>query len=258
MENFNLNPSSKYLCYTCITVGYEYPQDISSVDEKFDYILFSDIALEVNLPWRNVVIKNDIFKGKDLNRFLKLCPKNNDIINQYEVAIYIDGNVQVIGQLSKFLDEKFDNSKSVSFFKHQYRNTVFDEIIACSWFGHSWFLPLVLQYLKFRINGFKDNFGLYECGVIVWNLKNITNSFTDNWWKEYMLYSKRDQIPLPYIMFLTKENIGILGLNNIRGNSSFFLLNKHKIQKVFSKKLIRFINLPLWIFFIQRIRKPNA
>jgi hypothetical protein len=257
MEKFDLNIYSKYLCYTCITGGYEYPQDIIEVDYKFDYIIFSDVPIEVRYPWKNIVLSMPGFNNKDFNRFLKICPNKNAIINEYDLAIYIDGNVKIKGKLSKFIEENFIQSTSVQFFEHQYRKSVFDEIVACSWFGHSWFISLMSQYLVFRIRGFKDNIGLYECCVIIWNLKNFSSQFSEKWWYEYTRFSKRDQIPLPYVIFSTNVNYGKLGVNNIRGNSDYFTLNKHKVVDFKIKKLKRFFNFPLWFFYIYKIRRPN-
>ena len=258
MVKSDLNIYSRYLCYTCITGGYDKPQDIIVVDDKFDYIIFSDCPIEVKYPWKNIVLSLPDYNSKDFNRFLKICPKKNTIISAYDLAIYIDGNIQVKGMLSKFIDEYFIESKSVQFFEHQFRSNVFEEIVACSWFGHSWLIPLVFQYISYRFRGFKDNYGLYECGVIIWNLKNFSNNFSEIWWIEYNKFSKRDQIPLPYVIFSTNVKYGKLGLNNIRGNSEYFLLNKHKEVNFKGKKLKRFFNFPLWLCFINKIRKPSA
>lgn len=249
--------SKKIACYTCITGGYESIKPVLHPDPDVDYLLFSNRPILACAPWRTIVLDLDGLDNKDVNRTVKLRPHLVPELTAYDICVYIDGHIQVIGSISNFVKKYFDVNADVYLFRHPYRKTLNEEMRACAWFGHSWFWILYRQYYRYKKEGFPDNTGLFEAGVIIWRNTTKAREFGEFWWNEYRRDSMRDQMALPFAIWKISPRIGNLGFNNIRGNSPYFLLLPHKHGFRWISKLRRLFNFPLWLFSLNNLRYPE-
>lgn len=61
------------------------------------------------------------------------------------------------------------------------------------------------------MQGMPEHYGLYENNIFLINPNNdCTCELFLQWWKEYEMYSKRDQISLPYILYKNNMKTGVL------------------------------------------------
>lgn len=245
-------------CYTCITGGYDVIKPVLCPAPAVDYLLFSNNAVEAPLPWRVVIIAPNGLDNKDINRTVKIRPHLVPELACYDACVYIDGSVQVIGDVREFVEKHINDGLDVHFFRHPYRRSVKEEIRACAWFGHSWAWRLLKQYRRYCKTGFPDSGGLFECGVIIWRPTQRARELSDTWWVEYRRDTRRDQIALPYAIWKTSPRIGSMGVNNIRQGSQYFLLHSHKHGFRGVDKFRRLLNLPLWIGHLAPLRFPEG
>lgn len=212
--------------YTCIYGGYDSVREPISVPDNCDFFIFTEKDRTIE---SKVWIKRDapekIAKMSNIekNRYIKMHP--HELFPEYKYSIYIDGNVQIISDLTEYVN--LLNDIGIAIHTHHLRNCVYDE------------MKIVLKskrikpkegnrHLEYLLNdGMPKNYGLLQCNVIVREHNNpICLKIMEEWWEEFMRYSKRDQISLPHVLYKNKikvEQVGVLG-NNIYTNPSFRIL----------------------------------
>ena len=87
--------SSKFVIYTVMVGDYGSIHQPIAVDDRFDYILFSNDINQSNVGiWqvRSIpeVVKND---NKRLSRYPKTHPET--LLSEYDASLYIDANIQI-------------------------------------------------------------------------------------------------------------------------------------------------------------------
>lgn len=222
----------KIAVYTCITGQYDKLITPFLNFENIDYIAFTDNKEEDNKVWQIRDIPEDIKKLQDnilINRYIKFHPAELFKEN-YDYAIYIDGNIKVISDLTNLV-YAINNKTGLAFHRHQFRNCIYNEIEVCRLIGKGNYEKMKKQTQRYRREGFPEQFGLYECNVIVSDLKNNEGiNILNSWWDEFRnSESYRDQISLPYVVWKNNclfDDIGSLG-NNVYKNPKI-RLESHK------------------------------
>lgn len=208
----------KIVIYSCITKEYDEPQEPIAKPSNVSYILFSDSEFKTN-DWRIEKIPNEIKKLQDpilINRYIKFHP-HELFENQYDYSIYIDGNIKVYGDLTD-VTCGINETTGLGLHRHQFRNSIENEIEVCKIIGKGNYKKMHSQVAKYFEEGFPKDFGLFECNMIVCDLKNANSKkILQNWWDEFQCSeSYRDQIALPYVLWklgYKMNDVGDLGKN---------------------------------------------
>jgi hypothetical protein len=169
-------------------------------------------------------------KGAKGNRYIKMHP--HLLFPESEISVYVDANIEVIGEIQDLAVKSLKDS-NIAIYEHPFRKCIFEEGAACLELGFGWYFSLRSQLLVYLKNGFAVNQGMYECSVIIRRhaVKNIIKSMQD-WWYEYCNGIKRDQISLPYVAWMNKENIKNLGKSDPRyGHKYFKMKTEHKRKR---------------------------
>lgn len=241
--------------YTCVTNGYD---DISSpviLTPSVDYICFNDGSIDVPTPWKDVKIDRKYF-GKDANRYLKILPHLNNILQVYDLTIYIDGSVKIVGDLTPLIQQINDKDELIGIYEHPYRNCIYKEAYACATIGHDWFWRIESQIISYKDNKYPANAGLFECGVLLRRHtdKNV-QALMNAWWGAYQSGIKRDQISLPYLAWRLGIPIHNLGRSDLRFDQKYFclkLFHHHALTTKISDIIRRYINRKFYIIFPRR------
>lgn len=216
----------KIVVYTCITGNYDTLKDPFIINKNIDYIAFSDdLQLSQNTKWKIYNIPDNI-KNMDnilINRYIKMHP--HILFPNYDYSIYLDGNVEIISDLSNLISATYNMKSGIAMHRHQLRDCIYDEVKACKILKKGNYKKMDKQITKYKIEGFPKKFGMLEATVIVSNLKNInTAKIMEKWWKEFKnSESMRDQIALHYVIWklgYTLDDFGNLG-NNVYMNPKF-------------------------------------
>ena len=128
------------------------------------------------------------------------------------------------------MQELIEEGVLISIPKHPLRDCVYDEASVCIKIGKEKKSVIQRQMEKLRKEGFPENFGLFESGIIFRNhMHKKVVELDEAWWKEYLNYSKRDQLSLRYALW--KNQITCVPFfeegYNVR-NHPGFLFPKHK------------------------------
>ncbi len=221
----HIRSDARVVVYTCIVGGYDKLSDPIFANDGYDFFVFSDKKVESDV-WKNREIPQNVKELKDktlINRYLKMHPF--EVFPEYDYAIYIDGNVCVISDISPLICAADKGKTGFAMHQHVLRDCIYEEAEACILYGKGNPKKLGEQINRYKQDGFPEKYGMLEATVIIFNLKSQEcQKLMSEWWKEFLNSdSKRDQIALPYILWKNKyqiSDVGYLG-NNVYKNPKF-------------------------------------
>jgi hypothetical protein len=198
------NSANKVCIYTVNTGSYE-KNTIYISKKNIDILYFTDNheliykCSELGIYPFYVIPTND---PKLLQRTIKTSP-HIYIPNNYEISIYIDGNMKPKDILYKLDFNKFMCSNDIICFHHPSRTTINDEIkeIIKLKFETPENCNKILN--KMKIDNYNNIEGLTETGILFRKHKNIIKFSND--WTDCINICRRDQVSFDYLLF--KHNI---------------------------------------------------
>lgn len=221
-DNSDYFSDERIAVYTCITGGYDSAPTIYVFPDNVDYFIFTDSeTYDSNLGWKNREIPNHIkeYSNVVINRYLKMHP--HILFPDYKYSVYVDGNVSIYTDVTEFINKISDHGCGIAIHTHDVRDCVYDEI-AATYAGRRENPERLKMHEKYLVNEkMPAHYGLLQCNVIARTHNNDKcKLIMEEWWEEYMKYSKRDQISLPHVLFkngVSINEVGTLG-NNVYKN----------------------------------------
>jgi len=212
-----------------------------------------DDEVKQNLPngwdWKCFSEKNSLSIYEDDNRNakrFKVLPHR--YLKDYEYSIFVDGNMQVKGNIDELID-KYLKDANVAFFSHNNnhldaRNSAYEEAQTIFDLGEKNMKrtpergilnykdnPFVIQKQieKYRLLRYPADNGLITGMVILrrHNEKDCIQAMED-WWTEIKYGSKRDQLSFNYVAWKNSLNFNYMD-GDSRNNEYFYRdTNPHK------------------------------
>lgn len=184
--------------YSALTGDYDYVNEILYKEEGVDYLLLTNNKSLTSKTWQNVYVESDL-DNVLLSREIKMLPQKY-LGDKYDVSIYVDASAVIYGEFSRLAAYLHDDiAFAVS--QHSERKTIREEIDAIVSMKSMNLEQTLAQYNRYREDGFEDNIGLAECGVLVRKHQNIAlQKVMNSWWTEFQNGIRRDQISLLPIM----------------------------------------------------------
>lgn len=223
--------NKKAVIYTCITGDYDEVLEPLLVDkDTFDYFIISDNKPAKMTIWNWIDAKEIIPSViKDNVRRNRYCKINGyKIFSDYMYSIYIDGNIQIVGDLQWTLEAL--TQSGIALFTHPLHDCLYMEALICLAKEYGNEREIKSQIGKYTMEGMPHNYGQFECGFIVRQNNNMKcQEIMKMWWKEVQKFSYRDQISFMYCIWkngLSKKDIRVLG-ENLRKSSCLKLVNIH-------------------------------
>lgn len=221
----------RIVVYSCVTGGYDKVSEPEFVFDNIDYVLFTDTSMDLK-KWNVKPIPEFCDRGSSIltNRYIKMHPCEIFRNSNYDFAIYVDGNLKIVGDLTPLTSDL--GSVGIAMHRHALRDDIRKEVIACIAQKKGNAKKLVKQVYSYSSQGFPKNFGMLECNMIVTDLKSkIAEKILDEWWDEFMKSgSMRDQLSLPYVVWkmgYAINDFGNLGYNIYRNPK--IRKNNHKV-----------------------------
>lgn len=213
--------SMKVAVYTCITNGYDEVCSPKTLTEGVDYLCFTDGSVTVPSPW--IGIKIDFpYSGRDANRYVKIQPHIIKRLKGYDLTIYVDGVIEIVGNLMPLIQQVMRTDAHTFMYEHPQRNCAFKEARSCVVSMKAPIYETAKMVSLYRDEGFPDNFGLFECGVIIRKTGPEIEPLMEKWWESYKAGIKRDQFALMYASWKTGTPIRSLGVPDHRFESRYF------------------------------------
>lgn len=183
--------------YTCIVGDYDRLPQPLAVDGSFEYICFSDEISEDRVGvWQIRPIPYSDDDRTRLSRYVKLQPHR--VLADYDVSVWIDGNVRITGEeFYRLVDEKVESGSLMAQVRHPLRDCVYEEISRCYRDIRIGFFEALRRKRSLEREGFPRHCGLMENNLIFRRHNDpLVRKISDEWWREYLAGAARDQLCL--------------------------------------------------------------
>ena len=231
---------NKKVIYTCIVGDYDGVIEPTFISNDFDYVCFTDSVYMRNGFWEIRPLPEEV---KDLpkikkQRYVKLHP--HKLFPEYDLSIWVDGNVIIRGDLNDFLKETLKDDVSIYVPTHPSRDCVYKEYKVVLAMGKDKSSIVLPQIEKYKNEGFPKNYGLLQSNIIVrkHNNQDCIN-LMEQWFEEIKNGSHRDQLSFNYIQW-KNEDIKISYMNKKICNSTWFYwrMTHSKTKPTYMPKVI--------------------
>jgi len=225
----HLYSENKNVIYTCITGDYENLFNPSFINEEFDYICFTDNPDCVKGDiWEIREIPNELKSLSNVKqqRVIKICP--HKYLSEYELSVWVDGSIDITGNINNLLTSIFENDKSVYIPKHPHRRCIYDEAIVCIKLKKDIIDNIDPQIYRYSKDSFPKYNGLVQTGIIIRKHNdNYCVNLMEMWKNELINGSHRDQLSFNYCLWKLGDN-GFKYLDKTLFMSIYFKLYKHR------------------------------
>ena len=203
-----LKEKNKIVVYTCISGSYDSLKDVVKKESDIDYICFTNQDIESE-TWeiRKVPEYLESLEQTKIARCVKILP--HLFLPEYEISVWVDGNIQVLGNINKFISENLTEYFCIS--KHPDRICTYQEAEAVINFKKDNDDIVNKQIEKYREIGFPENYGMVQSGIMIrkHNSKECVD-ISNSWWSEVRKWSKRDQLSFNYTIWNKDVKINIM------------------------------------------------
>jgi hypothetical protein len=147
-------------------------------------------------------------------RMYKILP--HKFLPGYDYTVWLDGSLIIKDPRIAELVSKALKDKEMALFKHRERNCIYKELEVCIEQKRDDPEVMRAQIEKYRKEGYPENNGLGETGVLIRKKSNKVIKHNEAWWNEIESHSKRDQLSFNYVLW--KQG---LETAQIEGNAEF-------------------------------------
>lgn len=183
---------------------------IVAQDPTIDFICFTDQNFKSKI-WKLKPIPEDLryLSNVKKQRILKICPHR--YLKEYDVSIWVDGNIQIVGDLNKFMSQ-YDLEKTPFYTRvHPSRKCIYDEAKACIDFGKDSSNTIKSQIDIYKKECYPKKAGMVETCILLRKHNDIRCQMICNMWATELLnHSHRDQLSFNYICWKNHFLPGIL------------------------------------------------
>lgn len=193
---------NNYVIYTAMIGGYDEIKQPMVVDNRFDYILFSNEIKENRVGiWQIRPIPYHNEDTTRICRYIKTHPE--ELLLDYEFSIWMDANLQIC---TSFVYERaielLNEGVAISSMWHPTRNCIYDEAFAVVNMMVEREDIVVKWCHQLRKEKFPRHQGLCETGVMFRKHHTcLTSEINVMWWLCIEKYSRRDQLSFNYVLW---------------------------------------------------------
>lgn len=222
----------KIVVYTCITGGYDNLMEPVVINPGVDYICFADNPGMKSKNWKIVPIPEELKGLSEVKQQRGVKILAHRYLSDYDISVWVDGAVQVRGNVKEYLKSLDFNNFSVFIPEHPVRKCIYTEKDACikakKIKGEG--IELAEKQMKrYREENFPSNYGLVQTNVMVRRHNDpYSKELMEKWWEELKNYSHRDQLSFNYALWKVGDR-GFKYLIKTTCNSKVFnWLKAHK------------------------------
>ncbi|PPL00531.1 glycosyltransferase domain-containing protein [Parapedobacter indicus] len=214
----------------------------------WDFVCFTDNPSLKASSWQIRLIDPPV-PGDNTrsNRYIKINP--HLFFPAYEISIFVDGNILVIGNLDKLVETVLADHTMACFDHGQAkldpRNCIYSEYDYLKQLAEQQGVykddPQVMEkHIGFlRAEGYPEQAGLIVGTVLIRRHRDPKLiQVMEDWWYMVKSYSRRDQLSFNYVAWKNQFTYRVIPGDIRRGNGYFYMLGKHR--KDWSDKLWKF------------------
>ena len=191
----------RFVIYSAIIGKYDIPLQPSVVDNRFEYVLFSNYLPEGKMGvWqiKRVDYVNPI--QTKIARYVKTHPES--LLQQYEASLWLDANIRIKDQCvyDRFI-ELVEKKVAVASVKHVLCDCVYEEMFNVLDFRYESEKTVVDWGHYLRKLDYPKHDGLIETGILFrLHSRDDVKALDALWWNYIDNYSRRDQLSFPLVL----------------------------------------------------------
>ncbi len=192
--------------YTCITGGYDKLRDPKHITKGWDYICFTDNPNLNSSVWdvRPLPEETEGLSQVKKQRYVKI--NAHKVLPDYKLSVWVDGNVEVVGNLDKLVDSVLVDGVSVYVPSHPLRKCAYAEAKAVISLKKDKPENVEPQMKRYKNEGFPKDFGLLQSNILLrkHNEEDCVKLMED-WFEELKENSHRDQLSFNYVLWKNSD-----------------------------------------------------
>lgn len=194
-------PSNEITVITAITGGYD---EVPPVPSGFAHaVLVSDEPIESD--WTNIVLRT-FLPPRLASKIPKFRP---DLFTRTRSSVWVDASMRDPSNWLYHACRKQLTHHNFVLFRHPDRDSIVNEVGASRESPKYDQYPLEEQVDFYLQSGFKDDLGLFACGVIARNHSTDISDFGNAWFLENSRWSIQDQLSFPYLVASRGLSFGV-------------------------------------------------
>lgn len=222
------NYKGEHICYKVNFGDYDENTEPYCITDGWRYFLLTDNHnIKANFTTLLFPQKTEDSNVRSQRKY-KILPK---LVfgSEYDEILYLDSSIEVFGPFDKLIKEN-NIDADIAIPLHPNRSCLYKEGAVCIERKKDSDDIINQQMQRYRDEGFPEDYGLYETGIIYRRSTPRVQSLMDMWWKELSCGSFRDQLSLTFSMW--KLNINVTPLPcKLYSNKRYFSLHMHGQRK---------------------------
>jgi GT2 family glycosyltransferase len=182
-------------------------------------------------PWKRLVVVNPCgsLDPRMRAKYHKLLFFRNPVLNKFYKLLYIDASIEVTSD--SLLLEAFGDMEHMKLFKHPSNRTTIQEEIKEA----RKLVKYVGEYMEAQVDhyteqGYKNEKGLWACGVMARTNNKKVRELMEAWWEENVQWTIQDQLSFPYVCW--KQDFNPQAFNGNQGKNDWFKVIWHDDNRV--------------------------
>jgi hypothetical protein len=222
----SINSKNKFVVYTCITNDYDNLWEPDIINDTIDFICFTNnLEMKSDTIWsiRKIPKIFNHLPNKKLYRALKLLP--HLLFNNYDMSLWVDGSVEIKKGLERFIKSYSNNKITLS--ENPYFDCIYKEAELIKKLKKEKPEIVDKQISKYSSFNYPKNNGSVQTGILLRKHNDPeVIKFNEQWWKETLDNSNRDQLSFNFLKWKSSLNINVIPSNIFY--SDYFRLRKHR------------------------------
>ncbi|ASS96791.1 glycosyltransferase domain-containing protein [Peribacillus simplex] len=214
----------KIVVYTAISNNYDSLRLPITESKDIDFICFTDNDHLKSDKWKIIKIEDQNLDPVRLAKKVKVLP--HLFLSEYDFSFWVDANFLITHDLNELFNT-YLNKEQIACFQHPYRNCIYEEAEACKDLKRDKKSIIEKQMSKYQSLKYPEKNGLISSGGILrqHNDPKIIK-LSEDWWKEIVQFSIRDQLSFNYAAW--KNKIQYTVINESIENNKYFKIKGHQ------------------------------
>ena len=206
----SLNVQGHIINYTDYKRKLMVDYQITVFDKNIKYICFTDDMSLRSDTWEIRYVDREFSDPIIESRKYKMLPH---LFVDTKYSLYVDANIQLNRSPIEYMVQYF-NRGNMLLLPHYARDCIYREMAACILGGKDCPQSLLKQTNIYSECGCPEHSGLFLGGMIGRrHFEKEIIKFDEEWWEHFLMYSKRDQISLGYLIWKKDITLSLADIN---------------------------------------------